>query len=280
MGLVLHALLTLVTMYATARSPWVGMSAAAAIGAGVSLTGGVRYDWLPIVLGGVVMGLMTRAQARPSLAVLGTGLAMGTLVALIALTGDREVLRADLEHMLETQAAALNLPQEGVSIDALTDVVLMAMPAATIISVVGALALAYWMALRVFPRLGVSVPSPEPLALWRGPFLLAWTFAAGLLALVLGRAMDVMSLTAVGLNVSLLHAVAFFVLGVGVIRYRLVAAGLTHRLQVLMLALLLVVGLLLPLPLVVVALGLFDIWFDFRKLDAPVDPEGPVPKLG
>jgi hypothetical protein len=273
MGLVLYSLLTLIAMYATLRSPILGLSAAVAMGLGIGVTGGAQVDWLPIVAGGVLMGVLARAHWRPASVVLTSGGVAGSVLALIGLAGDRELLRTELMRALESQADALQVGAEPPMIEQLADLLLMMVPATAILSVVVALAIAYAVATHVFPRLGVPVAPLEPMATWRTPFVLAWSFSAGLVMVLVGPAFDARGMTAVGLNLVLVHAAAFFVVGLAIIRHWLGARGINRSLQFFVFVLLILMALVVPPFGVLIAfLGLFDIWFNLRKLVGPPAP--------
>jgi hypothetical protein len=92
----------------------------------------------------------------------------------------------------------------------------------------------------------------------------------------LGRGIGVRWLLLAGLNLSLVHGVAFFVEGLAVGRHALEARAVPGPAQ-------LVMGMLapiMPMPLVVGAIGLLDMWFDFRRLLPPPAGEEGRPAEG
>ena len=270
--LVLHALLSLVSMYATLRSPVIGIVTAAGIGSGVVLAGGARADWLPIIAGGLVMGLLARQRIAPRTVLWTAAMIAGTLGILVWTLGPSD-MRAELMAALSAQAEALRLSEQGMTVEQLVDQLVMLMPAGTLLSVIMALSLSYAVGERLFPLLGVSIRSGEALASWTGPFWIVWSFAAGLTALAVGRAAGLEVLFAIGVNATFVHAALFFVLGIAVARHRLLSLGGPRWAQTVVLVTLAMVALLPPLLLVVAAVGLFDVWFDFRRLNRPEDGE-------
>ena len=67
---------------------------------------------------------------------------------------------------------------------------------------------AYALAVRFFPRLGVHVPPLAPFGQLRLPFALVWTFAAGLLLAIVGRALAMRAIFLAGVNLAIVHGAA------------------------------------------------------------------------
>lgn len=117
------------------------------------------------------------------------------------------------------------------------------------------------MALPLFRMRGVPAPDPGPLNRWRAPDPLIWgVIGCGVLLMLPDTGLKI-----VGLNVLVVLLTVYFFGGIAVVSYFFEKRRVPLGLRFLFYALIVVQQLLL---LVVVALGLFDMWFNFRKLDA------------
>ncbi|MFP4032129.1 MAG: DUF2232 domain-containing protein [Desulfococcaceae bacterium] len=116
------------------------------------------------------------------------------------------------------------------------------------------------MGLSLLRLRGVPVADPGPLNRWRPPDHLIWgVIACGVLLLIPHTGLRVAALN--GLFVLL---TVYFFAGIAVVSFFFEKRRLPRPLRALFYAL---VAIQQPLLLVVVALGLFDMWFNFRKLD-------------
>lgn len=271
MILALLSLLTLIVvwligMWATLRSPMLGIAGCLTVAAVASLTGVAIADWLTLVAGGLLLGLLTGAGWRPALVVIGGGTPLGLVLAVVYLRQGAAALRAEWIAALEVTGITVDYPAG--TVEPMIDAVINLLPALTIVVVVGNMAICYAVAARLLPRLGMAIRPLAPIATWRLPFGVIWTLVAGLVLLALGWGMEQDHLRVVGGNIFVLHGAAFFVLGLAVVRHVLVVRRVPGRLQLAM-------GVLsIPLAflwlVVFSGLGLFDMWFDFRKLDQGV----------
>jgi hypothetical protein len=104
---------------------------------------------------------------------------------------------------------------------------------------------------------------------------MAWVFAGGLAAYLVGQTWLPHGIATIGLNTVVLAMVIYFIRGLAIEWYWLGRAGMGKPLKIGILA----GGSLLFLPfhaLATGALGLFDTWFDFRKLKSEDEGEDPL----
>lgn len=282
MDVLLLSLLTLIFMYVTMRSALVGVGGAVTVAVLAGLTGTSPIYWLSPVIGGLLMGLLAGAHWPPSRIVVGVGLPVGLLLAWLYLREERAAIE---EALLETLAGAAPArvatsgARAGLDSQRFVEVLLdLVVPALMILLVMAVMGLTYAIACRLFPRLGVTLRRPAPLATWRPPFTVIWTLAAALGLMALGWSAHSGAVRILGSNLCLLHGALFFVLGLAVIRFGLVARGVPGRVQAVLAALLVPLSLVLPLHVAVAGIGLLDMWYDFRKLDTLDD--GPLGLAG
>jgi hypothetical protein len=280
MELVLVPMIILVVMYAARRSLAAGLLAGAVF-AGMLAPAGGRAALVAaagVATSGVLLGLAARGGGWTG----GDSAAGGVLIAAIplavgqgvtALVWERELLRERLMKLVEGQVGDALPPERR---GELAEFLLGLAPAsAALIGCAFAFG-SYLLARRLFPRLGAPVRPLGQLKHLRFPFALVWSFALGLFLCVLGRGIGVRWLLLAGLNLSLVHGVAFFVEGLAVGRHALEARAVPGPAQLVMGML----ALIMPMPLVVGAIGLLDMWFDFRRLLPPPAGEEGRPAEG
>jgi len=103
-------------------------------------------------------------------------------------------------------------------------------------------------------------PDFGPLNRWRAPERLVWgVIGSGVLVLA-----PFDTLKFVGLNALVVLMVVYFFQGIGIVSHFMERKGFPRQFRILVYA---IVGLQQALLLVVVALGLFDLWVDFRRLN-------------
>ncbi len=129
--------------------------------------------------------------------------------------------------------------------------------------VVSANLFALWISLLVARSILVARRLPAPawgrLDRWKAPEALVWAvIASGVLLLV-----PSLPAKAVGLNGVLILGVVYFFQGIAVVAFTLRRKGVPRMLRAVLYAL---IGLQQLVTLGVAVLGLFDTWFDFRKL--------------
>lgn len=114
----------------------------------------------------------------------------------------------------------------------------------------------------------VRRPGPEPLpaqpslVAWHAPDSWVWGLIAALALIVLPRE----TTRLIGLNIAILFAVLYLAQGTAIVEHYLRKTGIRSFVRGLILALILA----LPSIVFVIALGIVDIWADFRKVRVPV----------
>jgi hypothetical protein len=277
MELVLIPMIILVVMYAASRSLPAGLLVGSLFTGMLAPAGGrpALVAAAGVASSGVLLGLAARGSSWAGR----TSAAGGVLIAAIplavgqgmtALVWERQILRERLIDLVEAQVGdALSGEKRG----ELADFLLGLAPASAALIGLAFVFICYALARRLFPRLGAQVQPLGSLATFRLPFALVWSFALTLLLCVVGRGMDIHWLLLAGLNLGLVHGVAFFVEGLAVGRHALEARAMPGPAQMVLGML----ALMMPMPLLVGGIGLLDLWFDFRRLLVPPGGEtGPV----
>jgi uncharacterized protein YybS (DUF2232 family) len=175
----------------------------------------------------------------------------------------RRYLEAHLAEALHTYLKADDLaalPQLPLYLHDALDLVLRVLPALLVISSVAGALLNYVVVRALWRRLGGTPPLPATsISRWQAPDVCVWILIGGGILLFLPPAL----LRGVGLNALLLVAPLYLMQGIGIVVFYLnrgPAPILVRWLAYLFLV-------LQPLLLLGVAgFGLFDLWFDFRRL--------------
>jgi uncharacterized protein YybS (DUF2232 family) len=117
---------------------------------------------------------------------------------------------------------------------------------------------------------GLSLPSLENLNRWKAPEKLVWA------AISLGvfLALPVKGLGLFGLNGIIVLMLVYFFQGIAIVSYFLEKKNFPVMLRVALYTIIAVQQLFL---LIIVALGFFDTWINFRKLGSPGTTEGNHP---
>lgn len=118
---------------------------------------------------------------------------------------------------------------------------------------------------RILKRVGGTLPFGD-LSKWRAPEYFVWGVIAGGVVLFAG----VDSLVLLAVNLLLVLFVAYFFQGMAIVSCFLNRKELSGFLRGTVYAFIFVMW---YLAIVVAVIGLFDLWFDFRKLDSPQEVE-------
>lgn len=131
--------------------------------------------------------------------------------------------------------------------------------------------LVYGFSVSLIRRFGGEAEELSRLGAWRAPFGFVWVFAAGLAGTLTGRTPWMEA----GANLLLLGSAVYLVQGLGVLTGQFRKRKVPYAAQILFFA----VAVLLVFPfflIMAVSTGLFDTWFDFRRLErAPEDSGSP-----
>jgi len=130
------------------------------------------------------------------------------------------------------------------------------------------LAFAMWLNLLlgqiILKRRGISIPDLGDLSLWRPPENMVWFLIGGGIMLLLPyRIMEI-----IGGNIVILMLFAYFLAGVAIVRFFLKKANISLPLRIVTYVL---IFLQQFVTVIVTAIGLFDLWFDFRKLNKKLE---------
>lgn len=113
---------------------------------------------------------------------------------------------------------------------------------------------------KIFPRWGLSFPGFGDLTHWKSPEPLVWL----LIACGIGLLIPLKFLNTVSLNGLLIMLLVYFFHGVGIVAYFFKIHRISLIIQIIGYILITIQQFILIL---VVGLGLFDLWFDFRKIN-------------
>jgi hypothetical protein len=268
MDIVLVPLILLIVMYATVRSLAAGLvtgAVLAGVAAWLTRAGAPTPMWnaIGMVGSGLLLGGAGRRGSGPGRFLLLATVPLAAPLAYGALTWERAALAKRLDEVVAFQVGEA-IPAEMRA--EMASLLVGLAPASAAIIGFGLVLAAYALAVRLFPRLGVRVPPLGPFGQLQLPFGLVWTFAAGLLLAILGRALNLRWVFLSGVNVTLVHGAAFLALGMAVGQHAFAARGLPRGMQWLAGGLTLLV---MPMPLFVAGVGFADLWLDFRRLLAP-----------
>jgi uncharacterized protein YybS (DUF2232 family) len=270
-GLSLLTPLPVAFCYHRGRLPGLAVALAGALA--VSLPAGdesrtVALIFLALAAGGVVLGELLRRgfgpEATLSLGLPGMLLVSGAVfLAHAAVEGQPPGVLAQAYTDQTLAEVRQNLTELGYGspqeIETTLRGLLRLLPAVLSIMAGAIFALNLAVARRFFPALGEKLAEWPSFRLWRTPEPLVWVLiAAGLLIVVnLGPA------RLVGLNVLAVAAVLYFVQGLGIAAFYLEKKHVPRPLRLVVYAVLLIEQ---HLSLAVAAIGLFDLWVDFRRL--------------
>ena len=223
---------------------------------------------------GVVMGDALKKE-EPLWRLFGQSLLAGTIgVVILWLLGKvafgQDVFALMQKGMHEAMASAMKfyqsmnlssqqqamLEQMQKAIGELLDV---AIPSMLLLAVMMLLVINFQVSRKIIGRMGGTVAQLPPLVRWRLPWYLVWIFIASFLLTGLGGGTIIYKLS---LNIYVITMFLYGLQGLAVIANLFGRWGLTRSIKIfLMIVVFFIFGQLL------VFVGLFDTWFDFRKLE-------------
>jgi uncharacterized protein YybS (DUF2232 family) len=138
--------------------------------------------------------------------------------------------------------------------------------------------LQYIIAQKILKKLGYTLPVLPAFSNWRLPWHYAWVFIAGFILFLFGmHKEEVTSLTMgnmpdnyfflVGFNIVVICQYIYMVIGISILSFYMSKYKLHLILKIV------IIYLLIPLLGIILYIGLFDTWMDFRKLDKKVKNE-------
>jgi uncharacterized protein YybS (DUF2232 family) len=203
-------------------------------------------------------------------AVFGTGFAGLALHGLLSGVGLYEVVSDAARHNLEMTVALYR--QMGVSeeqirfleeaMPVIQSVLVGMMPALVVASTLMVVWVSLLLARPVFQRYGLAFPDYGPLDHWKAPEPLVWAaIASGVLLLLPG-----FGLKMIGLNGLIVLMIVYFFQGIAVVAFYLRKKRVPRLVRVMLYFIVAVQQLVM---LVVIGVGFFDTWFNFRKSGTP-----------
>jgi uncharacterized protein YybS (DUF2232 family) len=201
--------------------------------------------------------------ASTALPAVASGALLAVLISSVDLGTVKQHFEEDLSQTLhQLLSAGGGLGDEALHgyVQEVFGTVLQLLPALFVLSTAAGALLNYGVVRLVWGRLGNRPPLPTiTLAHWRAPEVCVWVLiASGISSFVPLPAMQI-----VGLNGLLLVGLVYLVQGLGVMVFYLNRASVPPILRSLAYIFLLIQPLFL---LGVTAFGLFDLWFDFRRI--------------
>ena len=248
--------------------------AAAALGV-VGLFGGsleILFFGMFLLIGFVLGELLPRGVSIEKTALIACAAVFGAGIAGLALhgltngVGLTEVVSEAARHNLEMTLALYH--QMGVSeeqilfledaMQVIQSVLVGMMPALVAASTLMVVWVSLLLARPVFRRLGLSLPDYGPLDHWKAPELLVWAaIASGVLLMLPG-----FGLKMIGLNGLIVLMTVYFLQGIAVVAFYLHKKQVPRPVRVMLYFIIAVQQLIM---LVVIGVGFFDTWFNFRK---------------
>lgn len=145
------------------------------------------------------------------------------------------------------------------------NVIILIIPAILVIYGASSALMNYFVAEKVLARLKTPVPKIPPFKSWRLPWWVIWGFIIGYGANMAGSQLGNPFLSAVGTNIVLIYEMLSFVLGIAVVQFMIdkhLEGALLYRL----LFLLFIIIFFRVAGLFLIAVGLTDLIFNYRKL--------------
>ncbi|MDE2812303.1 MAG: DUF2232 domain-containing protein [Gemmatimonadota bacterium] len=169
------------------------------------------------------------------------------------------------------QALGMAVEDGGQTLSAMIDAVLRVQPAIEMATLLLTFVVAYRLSQGLALRLGLSLPAPLPLSLWRPWEELIWVLIAALGLSLLGDGL----LADLGLNLIVLMGIIYGVQGVAVLRFFAQRQRVPPLVELLFYVGLFFIAVIAGLAFLLLAgLGLLDTWFDWRRLrPAPTEEE-------
>jgi hypothetical protein len=263
---------------------WLVAMAAGGLGV-AALAGGRLPDYLAGAVAGWIVSMMIRSGRGPGRALVAGVLPFALWALSLALAGVEPIvdeIRASLDGLLSEAVGRGDLGPEEVadfreSSERALELLSRTWVASEITWFWVALAASYGLVGRLFGW--GTVPRGRGVGRIDLPDWVAWVFAGALALILLGERLPAPAGPVLGWNLLVVTGFAYFIRGFAIEVHWLEKARVRWPLRV---ALFLGVGVVfLPFYGIATAgLGLFDTWFDFRRLQAGPGPGGPFPDSG
>ncbi|MGE5587357.1 MAG: YybS family protein [Clostridia bacterium] len=261
-GVKVGAWATAVTIAATSMivGPLQGLTVLAKVGViGITLAWCIRRRFAPLRT-----LLVTSVAVAVSMAfILGLSAWLGGFSPAELEETFRKSLGSAMDFYRSLGMPEAQLQQVQTQMSQLIEVAKVILPASLVMAVVGVAGVNYLLARLVLGRLGYKMEEIPPFDRWRIPWPFGWGYVAALALSMLGQARGAPLVWKAGANLLSLFSTLFLVQGIALGWYLMNR----YRLNTAVRILLGVFAVLNPTVLQIVSwVGLFDAWFDFRKL--------------
>ncbi|HXL01671.1 MAG TPA: YybS family protein [Candidatus Atribacteria bacterium] len=184
------------------------------------------------------------------------------LIGLVILIMGQNPLAESLSFLEEGLKKGLSfLPSEGgINVEDIINLIRMALPATVIVASILDTVLNFLLGGWIGKRLGIKFPPFPPFGEWQLPKSIFWAFALGWLFVLFG---GTTFWGKIGLNLQMVTQILFLVQGASVVYYFL---GKYIRSRVWLTIIVIFLALQPLLSTILSWLGVFDVWFDLRKI--------------
>lgn len=228
---------------------------------------------------GITLASCIRSRLSPARTLLITSLAVGVSVSLTFAVGAAMggFSLAELERSLQTGMSSalsfyrrLGVPETELAraqtyVSQVVETARMTLPSLLLTTLVSVAGINYLLARLVLGKLGHKLDKIAPFGRWRVTWPFGWGYITGLILSIVGQARGAPVVWQLGLNLLSLFGLVFMIQGSALCWYFMDR----YRVSLLVRLFLVVFVLLSPIvPQVLSWVGLFDAWFDFRKLSA------------
>jgi uncharacterized protein YybS (DUF2232 family) len=143
------------------------------------------------------------------------------------------------------------------------ELIKIAFPAMLVLTSVFDTIINYWVAGKILKRFGFVLAPLVPFRQWRVGHSFFWSYLAGLFLLILNSRYNLPILQKIGLNIQLLFSIIFLITGLALLSY----IFYYYQIKSVFFWIVCVIVFIQPaLSLIVTWMGIFDVWFDFRRL--------------
>ncbi len=237
------------------------------------LSGPFQALWMFMGFGFVGLGigvLVAMGKSAIEVLIYGSMISLSSKVVLVllslALFGVNP-FSIDIKQMEHALTSALSVAGSSVDVKLLVSrwltIMQIAVPAIFLLASIIDTFLAYIVSYKVLKKMHISMPQLLPFELWALPRSMFWGFVAGILFAWMGRG-DVGNLWyRIGINVQIVFSIAFMIYGMSILYFWLKKVKMPKVVA----WIIVVVTVLQPfLSQLLVFLGIFDLWVDFRKI--------------
>jgi len=174
----------------------------------------------------------------------------------LAIYKDMGMDKAQLEMMKE-------------SLSNIMDLMKIIFPALLVIASIIDTFLNYILSQLILKRLGYPAKKVPPFSEWRLPRWVVWGFITGIIFLIAGQHYKIEGLTTIGLNLQYFSSMLFLIQGFSVVTFYLKK----YKTNNFLISFILLVLFITPFFVgILVWVGLFDVWFDYRRLSRGNNP--------